>query len=500
MSANINEAIQKYQDIRKKLKAFEYALWMISWDTETEAPKGSLEYRALQIGTLSEELYKLMTSNEFIEVVQSLTAQNDQLDPHLAREIALAEKMIRQYVKIPMNEYVEYQMLLSQTQSIWADAKRQNNFDLFKPYLEKIVTMVKKQVKYLETDELKCYDVLLDIYEEGMKTTDYDSFFDTLRKDLVPFVMEIIKKEPKTFAFEKKTYPKELQKEFANYLMDVLDYNRHYGLLKESEHPFTSGVTTTDVRITTHYYEDNLVSSIFSVIHEAGHGLYEQQVNPDFNGTLLTGGASMAVHESQSRFYENIIGRSMPFWKAHFPRLQEIFNEQLQGVTLEEFYQYINKSEASYIRTEADELTYPLHIMIRYEIERDLMEDKISVSDLPQVWNKKMHDYLGITPRNDREGVLQDVHWSGGSFGYFPTYALGSAYGAQIYEAMKKDLDIEKELLSGITKAINAWLKEKIHKYGKSLPPKEVFEQAVGGKFDPKYYVEYLKSKYSKLL
>lgn len=496
---NLNELIQKYQEIRRKIKALEYATWMISWDTETEAPKGALEYRATQIGTLSEEIYKLSTSKELQEIVASLLDQKEQLAENLAREMYLVNKSIRQYVKIPMDEFVEFQMLISKTQSIWVNAKRQNNFELFKPSLEKIVMMMKKQIKYLETDELKGYNVLLDQYEEGMKTTDYDAFFDTLRKDLVPFVMDVIKTKPKTFALEKKTYPVSLQKEFANYLIGVFDYNQDYGLIKESEHPFTSGVSTTDVRITSHYYEDHFTSSIFSTIHEMGHALYEQQVNPEFNGTRLAGGASMALHESQSRFYENIIGRSLHFWKAHYARLQAIFSEQLKDVSLEEFYQFINKAEASYIRTEADELTYSLHIMVRYEIERDLMEDKISVSELPEVWNRKMEEYLGITPRNDREGVLQDVHWSAGLIGYFPTYALGSAYSAQIYQIMLKDLDIEKELATGTTKGINLWLKDKIHKYGQSLPPVEVFEKAVGAKFNPSYYVRYLKNKYSRI-
>lgn len=496
---SLTDLIKTYEDLRRKIKALNYALWMISWDTETEVPSGALAYRSKQVGILSEELYKLTTSEEMIKVVKELYDRKDELDEVLAREIYLAEKRIEKQLKIPMEEYVEYQTLIAQTQSIWADAKRQNNYELFKPSLEKIVELTKKRIKYLETDELKGYDVLLDEFEEGMTSVKYDHFFNTLKKDLVPFVMEVINKKQKTFAFDKLNYPIDLQKQFVSYLMDVLGYDQKHGLIKESEHPCTSNVSSTDVRITNHYYEDNFTSGIFSAIHEMGHALYEQQVDPALDDTMLAGGASMALHESQSRFYENIIGRSYAFWQAHYPKLQATFKDQLKEVTLDQFYQYINNSYASYIRTDADELTYSLHIMIRYEIEKDLMEERITVDELPQVWNSLTEKYLGIVPRNDQEGILQDVHWSAGLFGYFPTYALGSAYSAQIYEAMKRDLDIEKELLNGTTLAINKWLQEKIHRYGQSKAPIEIFESAVNAKFDASYFVTYLKDKYQNL-
>ena len=302
----------------------------------------------------------------------------------------------------------------------------------------------KKYVKYLETKELKGYDVLLDIYEEGMTKEKYDKFFSLLKAEIVPLVHKINSLKPLEVSFKDKLFDINKQKEFANYLMDVMCFDKSRGLMKESEHPFTSGYGTTDVRITNHYYEDLLISSIFSCIHELGHATYEQQSNPDLDSTLLGGGASMAMHESQSRFYENIVGRSYEFWVRHYPKLKSIFSEELKDVTLDEFYKYINNVECSLIRTEADELTYPLHIMVRYEIEKLIIESDVDVCELPSIWNKLYKEYLGIDVPSDKEGILQDVHWAGGSFGYFPTYALGSAYGAQMLDAMKKDLDFEK--------------------------------------------------------
>jgi carboxypeptidase Taq len=281
--------------------------------------------------------------------------------------------------------------------------------------------------------------------------------------------------------------------------MDVMCFDKSRGLIKESEHPFTSGYGTSDVRVTNHYYEDLLTSSIFSAIHELGHGTYEQQCDPNLDSTLLGGGTSMAIHESQSRFYENVVGRSYEFWVAHYPKLKEIFKEELSDITLDDFYRLVNNVECSLIRTEADELTYPLHVMVRYEIEKMIIEQDVNVDDLPTIWNQLYKEYLNIDVPSDKEGILQDVHWSGGSFGYFPTYALGSAYAAQMLNAMRKDLDFEKEIGKQNLKAINEWLKEKIHHYGATKNPTELLLISTNEEFDAKYFVEYLKNKFSKL-
>ena len=275
------------------------------------------------------------------------------------------------------------------------------------------------------------------------------------------------------------------------------DYSR--GLDKESEHPFTTGTSRLDVRVTNHYYEDLFTSSIFSMIHELGHATFEQQVSERFDDTNLEGCSAMALHESQSRFYENIVGRSYAFWTKHFPKLKETFKEQLENVSLEEFYHLINKAECSLIRTEADELTYPLHIMIRYDLEQALLSGEIEVKDLPMHWNNAYKNYLGIDVPSDKEGVLQDVHWAGGSFGYFPTYALGSAYSAQFLHAMQKEINIDEAFANDDLSVINAWLKENVHQFGNFKKPEDILKDATGEKFNPQYYIEYLLNKYRKL-
>ena len=495
----LKQVIKTYVDYRTKMQALGYASYIISWDSETEAPVGCLEERSKQVGVLSEMSYLLERSNEYIETVKKLYENLDSLEDVLKVEIKKVYKDLMNSLKVSMEELVEYSILISKAQSIWADAKVNNDYKKFEPILDEIIKFNKRYVKYLETDNLKGYNVLLDMYEEGMTKEKYDKFFSLLKSEIVPLVHKINKLEQSNNLFKEKLFDINKQKEFADYIMDVMCFDKSRGLIKESEHPFTSGYGTSDVRITTHYYEDLLISSIFSCIHELGHATYEQQCNPKLDETLVGGGASMAMHESQSRFYENIVGRSYEFWERHYPKLQSIFKEELKDVSLEDFYKHVNNVECSLIRTEADELTYPLHIMVRYEIEKLIIESNVNVSELPTIWNNLYKEYLGIDVPSDKEGILQDVHWAGGSFGYFPTYALGSAYGAQMLDAMKKDLDFDKEINKPNLKAINEWLKEHIHIYGATKNPDELMNIATGMSFDATYYVEYLKNKFSKL-
>ena len=496
---DLTSLINTYKDYRSKMQALGYASYIISWDSETEAPVGCLEERSKQIGVLSEMSYSLERSNEYIECVKALYDNLDSLDEVLKVEIKRVYKNLMKSLKVPMEELVEYSVLMSKSHSIWADAKVNNDFSKFAPTLSEIIKFMKRYVKYLETENLFGYNVLLDEYEEGMTKDLYDQFFNKLKEEVVPLVLKIKEVKKEDSKILGKLYDINKQKEFADYIMDVMCFDKTRGLIKESEHPFTSGYGTTDVRITTHYYEDLLISSIFSCIHELGHATYEQQCNPLLDSTLVGGGASMAMHESQSRFYENIVGRSYEFWVRHYPKLKSIFSEELKDVTLDEFYKHINNVECSLIRTEADELTYPLHIMVRYEIEKLIIESDVDVYELPKIWNKLYKEYLGIDVPTDKEGILQDVHWAGGSFGYFPTYALGSAYGAQMLDSMKKDLDFEKEIGKENLLAINQWLQEKVHTFGSTKTPDELMKISTGKSFDASYYVEYLKNKFSKI-
>ena len=276
-------------------------------------------------------------------------------------------------------------------------------------------------------------------------------------------------------------------------------FDKNKTKMGESEHPYTNNNGNCDVRITNHYYENDLASAIFSAIHEMGHALYELQVSDGLQNTMSGGGASMALHESQSRFFENNVGRSRQFWQRHFPVLKDIFKEELEGVTCDDFVHYINHAEAGFIRTEADELTYPLHVLIRYEMEKAMFEGTMDEENAEEVWNAKYKEYLGLDVPDAGKGVVQDMHWYGGNIGYFPTYALGSAYAAQILDAMGKDFDVYSAMGEENVGKIAAWLKNKIHKYGSSKDPAEIFEGACGAPFDPHYYINYLKNKYSEL-
>ncbi len=493
------ELLKRFKEMQMKQKAYGYVLTLAGWDSNTEAPRGAFARRAEMLGVISGELFQLNTSKEYQATVNGLFEVLSDLDDVTQREIKKAKKALDKIIKIPMDEFIEYNKLIQLSQKVWEDAKENNDFKSFKGNLEKIVEFNKKFIEYYEIDDHP-YNILLDEYEDGMSMKEYDDFFNTLKTDLVPFVKEVLNNGKElNDAFITDFYPKEKQKEFADYLINVLAFNRENGLMKESVHPFTWNTHSTDVRFTTRYLEDFMFSSIFAAIHELGHATYEQQVDPKWDNTNLNGGTSMGIHESQSRFYENIIGRSLEFWEVHYPKLVEIFPKQLEKVSLDDFYRGVNKVEASFIRVEADELTYSMHIMIRYEIERMIFSNEIEVKDLPKIWNEKMVEYLGIEPKNDTEGVLQDVHWSVGMMGYFPTYALGSAYASQFYYAMKKEINIENLVKENNIKAINKWLKDKIHNFGGSKTPKELLLEVTGEEFNPKYFVKYLKEKYSKL-
>jgi len=393
---------------------------------------------------------------------------------------------------------VEYSILMNEAQNVWEKAKNENDYASFAPCLEKIISFNRKFAGYYNP-QMEPYDALLNEYEEGMNTRTLDAFFTQLREVIVPLIAKVQQAAPIDDSFLYKHYPVEIQRVFSDYLMDVLGINRGYCGIAETEHPYTTNFNNKDVRITTHYHEDNLVSSMFSVIHEGGHALYELGAEDCYNYTVLSGGASMGLHESQSRFYENILGRSEAFVHAIFPKVKELFPEQMEGVDETMFYRAINKAQPSLIRTEADELTYALHIMIRYEIEKQLIAGTLSVADVPGEWNKLYKEYLGVDVPNDSVGCLQDTHWAGGMIGYFPSYALGSAYGPQLLNKMEEDLgDVFGDVARGDLSRITGWLKEKIHRHASFVKPTELFE-SVCGQFDAKYFTDYLTRKYTKL-
>lgn len=494
--------IDIYIDFRKKIIAYDYVDWLISWDQETQAPPKSAKFRSEQVEVLSKIFFDLKSDPLYIETVDYLYNNINKIaDSDLQTEIKIVHKALAIPRHVPRAEYIDYEVTLAKSTIVWAEARELNDFNHFVPILEKIVEYNKKLVKYLETDELKGYDVLLDKYEPGSTVALYDRFFTYLKDELRPFVMEVTK--GRRYKFNRKLtsrdYPIYQQKLVSKYLIDVFGYDLSRGAIRDTTHPFTSGINTNDIRITSDYYEDKFITSIFSVIHEMGHAIYEQNINPIYNGTFLMGSPSHGLHEAHARMYENMIGRSYPFWSKHYSKLLEVFPKQLQGISSLEFYKFINQAKRSKIRVEADELTYSLHIMVRYEIEKELINENLKVKDIPRRWRTLMAKYVGVRPVDDFEGSLQDIHWATGDFGYFPTYALGSAYAAQIYHAMNEEINVESVIENKNIQLINEWLRINIHQYGKSKSTQEILLQATGEDFNPEYYIKYLKSKYTKI-
>ncbi len=488
-------AMDKYQQTKA---AYDHALGVLYLDATTAAPKDTWEGRGRTMEIMSGITYELESNPENGRWLAFLEERRQELDPVRQRQVEVIRRHFDQMNKIPAEEYIAYNVLLNDAQNIWEKAKNENDFSLFAPYLEKIMDYNRRFAGYYNP-ALAPYDALLNEYEEGLTMQTLDAFFAQLRETIVPLIAKTQAAQPIDDSFLYKHYPLELQRKFSDYLMEVLGMDRSHCGIGETEHPYTCNFNNKDVRITTHYYENNLSSSMFSVIHEGGHALYELGADDCYNYTALYGGVSMGIHESQSRFYENLIGRSEAFVHAIFPKVKELFPEQLEGVTEELFYRAINKAEPSLIRTEADELTYANHIMVRYEIEKQLIAGTLKVEDVPAEWNRLYKQYLGVDVPSDRKGCLQDSHWAGGAVGYFPSYALGSAYGAQMLARMEGELgDIWTDVSRGDISRVTAWLKEKIHRHASFHKPGQLLE-AVCGPFDPRFFTDYLTEKYTKL-
>lgn len=495
----LEHAKKQFEEILEKNKAYNHSMSLIYWDAATGAPKKGVDNRSQILGILAGEVFKLTTSNETKECLSVLEKHADVLDEITNAVVKEVRKDYDKFTKIPADEYRAYAELKGKANVIWEEAKNKSDFSIFEPYLEKLIGYLRKFVEYRGYKDHP-YNTLLDDYESGMTTEKLDKFFAQLKERIVPLVKNIQNSDKKIRTdFLTHSYSANKQEEFCLYLLDKINFDKDAGMMKESEHPFTINFTRNDVRITTHYFENNFTSAVFSTVHEGGHALYEQNIGDDIADTILGTGTSMGIHESQSRMYENIFGRNINFWKCFYPKLVEIFPDQLANISLNEFYEAINKTENSLIRIEADELTYSLHIMVRYEIEKMLIEGKIEVKDLPKIWNQKMEEYLGVKPPNDKMGVLQDVHWSDGLFGYFPSYALGNAYAAQFEYTMRKSLDIDKLLINGEFDKILEWLRENIHKHGSLKKPNEIIKDVTGEELNPKYFTQYLEDKYSRL-
>ena len=494
----MKQAIDQLMELQKRMKAYIYASSMFEWDQATGATKKGVATRAIARSVLAGDIYAIQTSDEMKKVLEKLEANKSDLDEKTLAMVRECRKDYDDNTKIPKEEVIKFTEIVANAESAWEKAKDDNDFEFFKPHLEDIVSYTRKFIHYRGYNGHP-YNRALDDFEPGMTVEMLDDFFTELKETIVPLVKRVMEKgSPVQDEFLHQSFDTKEQEKLSIEILKELGFDFEGGMLKESEHPFTLDIGSDDVRLTTHYYEDDLMSALLSTIHEGGHGIYEQGVSRDYAFSVLEGGVSMAVHESQSRFFENLIGRSKEYVHHILPKIQSYF-PQLQGVSEEAFYRAINIAKPSLIRIEADELTYCLHIMIRYEIEKALIAGEIEVGDLPRIWNEKYEEYMGMIPPTDSLGVLQDTHWSSALFGYFPSYAVGTAYSSQILHAMKKDVDFETCVQNGEFEPIVKWLKEKIHQYGGLKSPAELMKNATGEDLNPKYFTDYLKKKFEAI-
>ncbi|PWK13387.1 carboxypeptidase M32 [Tumebacillus permanentifrigoris] len=493
--------IENFKTYVKRMKQLEEAISVLIWDLRTGAPKKGVEQRSEVIGMLSGDVFKMSVSQEMGEYLAELTQPDvlETLDDVTRASVLERKKEYDRSNKIPPQQYQDYVILTSKAEYAWQEAKANNDFESFRPHLEQIVGTLGEFIEIWGYGENK-YDTLLDQFEPGMTVAKIDAIFKPLRERTVALVKAIGEREQVRRDFLKQNFPKQSQREFCDFILSQLGYDFEAGRLDESAHPFAVSLNIGDVRVTTRFRADDMQSSLFGTIHECGHAMYEQNISTNLLGTFLATGASMGIHESQSRFWENMVGRSREFWNRYYADLTARFPEQFAGVSVEEFYDAVNLVEPSLIRVDADELTYNLHIMIRYEIEKDLINGVITVADLPRIWNEKMEEYLGIVPENNGTGVLQDIHWAGGAFGYFPSYTLGNIYAAQFEAALRREIpDYQARVAAGDLTEIKSWLTDKVYRHGKSLEPAEIVQAATGEEINAEYLINYLESKFRKI-
>lgn len=472
---------------------------LLHWDLETTMPPGGSAARGHQMSTLTRIGHEKFTSDEVGQLLEQLLPYAEQLDPDSddARFIHVTNRLYKKRCRVPAQLMADIAKAASDAHQVWVKARESADFASFEAPLEEIISLKRQYAEHFQPYD-HIYDPLLDDYEPGLLTAEVQAIFSALRPHQVELLRAISEQQQVDDSFMNQHFDEKDQWKFGVEVITAFGYDWDHGRQDKSAHPFTQDISIGDVRITTRVLEDYFPSAFFSTTHESGHGIYCQGIDPNLDRTPLAKGASLGIHESQSRMYENVIGRSMPFWSHYYPRLQEIFPSQLGDVSIDAFYKAINKVEPSFIRVEADEATYNMHIMLRLELEIAMAEGSLEVKDLPEAWNAGMQDYLGLTPPDDGVGVLQDVHWSQGSIGYFSTYALGNLISAQLWERMLKDIpDADQQIAGGDFKAITSWMRENVHRHGAKYEPQELVQRVTGRKIDQEPYLRYLTKKYS---
>ena len=486
----LNTLIGEIVDLR-------HAADLVEWDERVYMPSGGVAVHGEMSATLRRLAHEKFTSAAVGAAIESAQRHVAGEDPHsdAARMVAVTARDFDKATRVPADFVAEHATAVSAAQHVWAQARGASDFAAFEPHLRKVIDLKRRYVTFYPPAEHP-YDVLLDEYEPGLKTADIKVLFDSLRPRQVAIMRAIAGQPAPETAFLAADYAESGILAFASEVISAFGFDWSRGRQDKSVHPFAMGIGADDVRITTRWVEGQPLSLLFGTMHEAGHALYEQGVSAVHRRTLLEGGASLGIHESQSRLWENLVGRSRPFWEHFFPRLQAKC-PALTTVTLEQFYRAINQVRPSFIRVEADEATYNLHVMLRVELELALIDGSLEVAELPDAWNARMQEYLGLTPPDAAKGVLQDIHWSAGLFGYFATYTLGNVIAAQLWQRFASAHPArDEDMRGGSFEALLAWLRRELHQHGRKFEPQELVQRITGSPIDPEPYLQYLEAKY----
>ena len=496
MKQNTNELYAEYTSLMLKAADINYAAAVLGWDQETYMPGKGAHFRSRQLATLASQAHELLTSPHLEELLVSL-AETDLPDEDQKYNVRLSLEDLEKSKKLSPDFVEELSRQTSECYNAWIDARRKNDFRVFAPSLAKMIVLKRQQAALFGYDDHP-YDALLDEYEKGATVAMLDPIFDGIKEQLPVLLGKIKAAEQVDDSCLKQFYPKQLQWDFGVKILKEMGFDFEAGRQDYSEHPFTTSFSPADVRLTTRANEHDMASMLWSCIHEGGHGLYEQGLSEAQYGLPLGSAASLGIHESQSRLWENCVGRSHDFWSYYYPRLQQVFPAQLGHVSLDAFYKAMNRVAPSLVRTEADEVTYHFHVLIRYELEKGLISGSIDANDLPEKWNELYEQYLGVKPADDLSGVLQDIHWSHGSFGYFPTYTLGSFYAAQFFEQANYDLpELQLNIINGNLEPLTNWLREKVHRHGRRYTSDELCKKITGKTLDVGCFLRYIDKKYA---
>lgn len=487
--------LEAYRAHVREIGKLQSTLALLYWDQRTYMPPKGHNGRAEVIGQLSKMIFECLTCDELGRYLESLEERDD-LSLEDRASVRVVGKAYRRHRAIPSDFYEEFSIARSLSESVWEQARASSDFTLFQPHLEKMVDYSQKLAQYYGYEK-NPYDALLEEYEPGMTTHELRSLIEPLRKQLVPFIKDLMDHgTPPEREFLERDFSIDRQRELSLRTLELIGYDFSAGRLDTTVHPFTITTGPSDVRVTTRYRKEALLPALFTALHEGGHALYEQGIAPELNWSGLDEGSSSGIHESQSRMLENMVGRSLAFWTFFQPTVANAFPE-LAGVPAEALYRASNMVKPSLIRVEADEVTYNLHIMLRFELEESLINGKIAVNNLPAVWREAMERYLEVVPEDDARGVLQDVHWAGAMFGYFPSYMLGNLYGAQMFAQVNKEVpDLTERIASGDLAGLVSWLREKVHRFGRIYEPKVLIRNITGEDLNASYFVDYITAKY----